>query len=250
MGNSFIGFPVPRAKIADMITGEAAPKDHHADHENGGDDEVDCTGLEGAGGITLPWADLYWEFLFLSIDGFHCASGGEGTCSIMEDGVCLHTGYTAGSYAILRKIIGHTWTPLNWSKKRRIRFALYIKSDADNVGDFYLCSGDVTYGPLVGFLVRAGTVYGITRSNGYETLVALKVLSAGAYGTTLSLDCRFYPGDRCDFFIDGVLEGTTGANLPTGSSYAAEIISLKVENLTTADRKYMTVALSTFWQGA
>jgi len=58
MGNQFIGFPVPRARIADMIAGSAPPKIHHTGHETGGDDEIDCTGLAGAGGVTLPFDDI------------------------------------------------------------------------------------------------------------------------------------------------------------------------------------------------
>ena len=250
MGNSFIGFPVPRAKIADMITGSAPPIIHHEDHESGGDDEVDCTGLAGAGGITLPWSDLYWEMIFLSIDGFYTSDGGEGTVSVMEDGVCLHSGNAAGSYAALRKVIGHTWTPLTWDKKRQIRFALYICSDTDNIGDFYLCSGDAPTDRLIGFLARAGVLYGITRSNGAETLVEVRTLGLSDYRGNLALEVKFYPGERCDFYVDGVLEGTSSENLPAGTSDAREIISLKVENLTTADRKYMTIAMFSFWQGA
>ncbi|GAH23253.1 unnamed protein product, partial [marine sediment metagenome] len=40
MGNLFIGFPVPRAKIAEMIEGSAPPIIHHDRHEAAGDDEI------------------------------------------------------------------------------------------------------------------------------------------------------------------------------------------------------------------
>ena len=40
MGNLFIGFPVPRAKIADMITGSAPPLNHVANHEPDGSDPL------------------------------------------------------------------------------------------------------------------------------------------------------------------------------------------------------------------
>jgi len=52
MSNFFLGFPVSRAKIAEMIEGYAPPISHHGRHEDGGDDEIDCTGLTGAGGGT------------------------------------------------------------------------------------------------------------------------------------------------------------------------------------------------------
>jgi len=45
MGNLFLGFPVARSKIADMIRGSASPIEHHARHESGGDDEIDISGL-------------------------------------------------------------------------------------------------------------------------------------------------------------------------------------------------------------
>ncbi|GAH85805.1 unnamed protein product, partial [marine sediment metagenome] len=74
MANLFIGFPVPRARIADMIEGSAPPTlhapqhesggtdeveflkltdhAHKSEHESGGDDEIDCTDLAGAGGLS------------------------------------------------------------------------------------------------------------------------------------------------------------------------------------------------------
>lgn len=47
MPNLFSGFPVSRAKVAEIITGEAAPKNHVTDHESGGDDELSVTSLSG-----------------------------------------------------------------------------------------------------------------------------------------------------------------------------------------------------------
>lgn len=40
MGNLFIGFPVPRAKIADMIEGSAPPLNHIANHRPSGSDPL------------------------------------------------------------------------------------------------------------------------------------------------------------------------------------------------------------------
>lgn len=44
MANLFFGFPVPRAKIADMISSEAAPIDHVADHLPDGSDPIVAPG--------------------------------------------------------------------------------------------------------------------------------------------------------------------------------------------------------------
>ncbi|GAH54174.1 unnamed protein product, partial [marine sediment metagenome] len=40
MANLFIGFPVPRAKIADMIEGAAPPLEHVVNHLPGGSDQL------------------------------------------------------------------------------------------------------------------------------------------------------------------------------------------------------------------
>lgn len=40
MGNLFIGFPVPRARIADMIEGAAPPLEHFENHEPDGSDPI------------------------------------------------------------------------------------------------------------------------------------------------------------------------------------------------------------------
>ena len=88
MANLFIGFPVPRAKIAEMIEGSAPPLEHIANHLPGGTDElVDDNDIsadqlvkwngtkfigtaEPSAGIATPYDDLgfYFKTSFPTLD--------------------------------------------------------------------------------------------------------------------------------------------------------------------------------------
>ena len=54
MGNFFLGFPVPRAKIADMITGAAPPLEHIVNHLPPGSDPLVLPGDISSGQI-IKW---------------------------------------------------------------------------------------------------------------------------------------------------------------------------------------------------
>ncbi|MBA7636351.1 hypothetical protein ES703_43969 [subsurface metagenome] len=56
MANLFIGFPVPRAKIADMIIGSAPPLEHSVNHLPNGSDPIVLPGDIDPGEF-LQWSD-------------------------------------------------------------------------------------------------------------------------------------------------------------------------------------------------
>ncbi|GAH76346.1 unnamed protein product, partial [marine sediment metagenome] len=124
MGNLFIGFPVPRAKIAEMIE-TAAPPIIHADrheatgddeiaflnlhdrlhasrHESGGDDEIT---IDGAGIATL-YDDLgfHYKTFFPTLDGFLVTESGDGVVDRTHEMLEVCTGEATGSYANIKKI--------------------------------------------------------------------------------------------------------------------------------------------------
>jgi hypothetical protein len=92
-----------------------APAAHHATHELGGSDEIDCTGLPGTGGAggnieDLPTAEMN-PSLVLAPDGaggveFRTESGGGGggpsdTPQTLTDGATIDWDLSAGGFAVI-----------------------------------------------------------------------------------------------------------------------------------------------------
>jgi len=250
MANLFIGFPVPRAKIADMITGEAAPKDHHADHEDGGSDEVDCTGLEGAGGISFPYGGLLAQFLFTSIDGFYQDNSGTGVITLDDSTLYFTSGLNADSKARLEKSPAYLIPRQNYDKNSELKTQIRFHSYTSATGNFVAVLGyDETY-KHIGFKVLAGKLYGTVGNGSAETTVELQTLGAGAYDVTRDLKAVLTAGSKCEFFVDGtkVDEITTG--LPTGEVSAATLLVLEASNPGVAEEKRMYLSIWNIWQEA
>lgn len=250
MGNSFIGFPVPRAKIADMIATDAPPTLHNENHESGGKDEIDCTGLVGAGGIALPLDDFYFDTFFVNKDRWHCVTNGTGTVTFYDDYSKVSTGATAGALAKIYKEIDYPLVPLTWEKERILKIAARIYSLVDNICDCWIGSGSPTGNEFIGFKVTAGKLYSRCLSSAGETVAEIMDLGASAYTVTLNLKCHLQPGVRCDFWVDGVQRDAITTNLPTGDGDADEVISIRIENPGSNNDKRAQFSHSQLWQEA
>jgi len=250
MGNSFIGFPVPRAKIADMITGEAAPKEHHGDHESGGDDEVDCTGLAGAGGGSLPFDDIN---LVETIQGKNCLyqyTGASGVISAESDGVKADTGTTINSYAEIFKLLYPCQPALTWPKKRTVTLNVdFSFSDGGN-DEFWMVSGERGNNRHIGFKVINQILYGTC----YQAAESVVALSGGANPgfnyQAYSLKFIYDGAASVKFYVDGVLRGEITTNIPTGSSDANRLFNLYVKNLTEYWHAAVSINSYSFYQEA
>lgn len=250
MGNFFIGFPVPRARIADMITGKASPKNHHEQHENGGDDEVDCTGLEGAGGITLPFDDLFWETWFESLDGWNQIVSGTGEITLDEDYVELGTGLTPHSSVRIDKLTGYPTPALSYSKKQQLKTKIWLRSKISKICDAWIVRGNPGIVPHFGFIVSGGKLYGTVGNNSVNTTLELETLGAADYIIERKLVASFKPGVECRFFVDGNDLGAISTNLPSGPTGNNYLMYLKLENPGVAEQKYLFMSMYQFWQEA
>lgn len=250
MGNSFIGFPVPRAKIADMIAGAAPPLIHHTDHENGGADEVDCTGLAGAGGISLPFDDLFWTTWFESLDGFDQTLSGTGAISLSRSHVELATGATAGSSARLDKYTDYPVPALSWNKAQQLKTKMWLRSNTSNVCDAWIQRGNIGTNKHIGFKVTGGKLYGTIGNGSVETTLELETLGASNYTEERELIAKFSPGAECRFYVDSVDKGAIATNLPGGLAYSDYLAYLKLENPGVAETKFLLISMFQFWQEA
>ena len=248
MSNMFLGFPVARAKIADMISTSAPPANHHTQHENAGSDEIDVTDLVGAGGISFPFTDIYFSLLFESSTGYEVYLVGSAYSEVTAWGLELATDVTSSSSASAYKRVHQVNPALSWDKNRQFVIHTYYSSDADEVATMWMITGEPGTSRHVGFYVANGILYGTVGDGSSQTTVALLTLGVAAWEYIHSLKALWSPATKAEFYIDGtkIDEITTG--LPSGETSADQILYLSVENLTSANDKSIQPGNWTFWQ--
>lgn len=250
MANQFIGFPVPRARIAEMIEDEAAPIDHHADHENGGSDEVDCTGLTGAGGLTLPWDDIYLNEVIESKNCFASFVGSSGVITETSSGIRIYSGADLNSYARLYKLADCKHPALAWAKKRT--FVADVDFQFNDFGDSELffgtgCTGSARH---IGFKVVNGVLYGTC----YEAAESSIQLTGGAhdplYADKYTLKFSYDGAASVKFYVDGVERGEITTNIPAGTQHASYIVYVYCKTHTAGTMGALDMSRYSFYQEA
>ena len=238
MGNLFLGFPVPRAKIADMISTSAPPALHHTQHEAGGSDQMNVTGLTGAGGGGVGIFDFFtYSSTGEAIQGWVTDVLGSGYFGGDYPGIYCGSGATAGSYAKIWKGAGWPSPMLTFSKDRILVANATFLSNGSATGTFYLTSGDTGSQKHIGFKIVDGVLKGSVGNGSAETTVDLETLSATNYNKTRDLRAVFTSGVKCEFYSDGVLLGTITTGLPTGTDTTPTLFVLYAENPGVAQNK-------------
>lgn len=217
MGNLFLGFPVARAKIADMISTSAPPLAHKTQHQDGGSDEIDATGLVGAGGGGIFPLNLHiFSSLCESVDGYVTSVTGTGAINDAGDGLTLATNATADSTAKLEKTIYENEYIFKWDKSRQFEANVAFIASTSATCTMYLLHGfDETFNSI-GFSVINGVLKGVVVDATTLTSVNLQTLGAGAFSVNRTLKAVFTTGVDCKFYVDGVLLGTITTGLPSG----------------------------------
>ena len=245
MPNSFLGFPVPRAKIADMIAAAAPPSLHHAQHENGGTDEIDATGLTGAGGSGLTMKDfLSLSGIIESLDGYLVNTAGTGSVVIDNVGAFMSTGTTSSSNARFYRSIQDYLAFPNFGKDVVFSVLANFDSRTSKNGTFQIFLGESIDFAQIGFEVVDGILYGICAKTSAHTTVALETLGAVAFDTQRFLQAVFTAGSKVEFYVNGVLSGEITTNLPVLADTFTTLLSFQVYNLANAQQKIMIIE---FW---
>lgn len=227
MANLFIGFPVPRAKIADMIEGAAPPLEHHANHEAGGADEMDVTDLVGAGGAAGVFRGLWLVDYNADATAWHKAYTGDGALTRSYDVLKLKTNDNQASKGTIYRKVTQSIPTLTWAKKRHLIFQAYLDCDQTSTAEMHIITGYHATGPYIGFQVVGGKLYGVNRNTGSITQTELLTFPQTWIGVDIWLEAILFPGDKVEFWIDGSLEQTSTTNLPEGTAkaeYSAELI--------------------------
>jgi len=252
MGNSFIGFPVPRAKIADMIAGAAPPIIHHTDHETGGGDEVDCTGLAGAGGITLPVDDFLYNAGFESLNGFYHATTGGGNISLDYLSVQLYTAGGIGDRVRLKRAPTYSSVTLSWDRNRSFSTEVAFSADVPANTRIVIGTGDLWSDKGFGFVVENGIFKAVSQVGATKEEHTIEDWSGGSFYNVRKLKVHKTGANEIMFYVDGSLVYTATETIPSGIVGGYEKILLKAEIRNIADGDGIGLYLSDFhfWQAA
>lgn len=244
MPNSFLGFPVPKAKIAEMIEGYAPPLAHHERHEAGGDDEIDCTGLVGAGGGAGAGA-VGIQQIPESTTPYNPSVTGTGAVTIDGEGLKIATGATAGSTALIARVLLLAVSPISWGDDRTIEAAVKFVASGSSTGLEYYGWGNYDFNTFIGFQVDDGVFQAVWGGGGSLSTYTIADWGAGAYLEGKYLKAVFTAGSKIEFYVNNTLVHTATTNLPTGTLYADTILSAKSYNKAVAQNKRIEV-----WQWA
>jgi hypothetical protein len=268
MGNLFMGFPVPRAKIAEMIEGTAPPTIHVINHLPDGSDPIVLPGdietgqllkwdgtkfigvAEPGGGIATRFADpnIYLCTNFEALDTFDATVSGTGTVTLDNAFLKLDTGDTQNSYAFIRKLHDIQYPVGTWNKARAFRAIVALTSLTDNKGTFYISTGSTFTSRHMAFLVEDGVLQGSVGNGSSETKVELADWGAGPYAYVSKYEARFTPGSKAEFYIDGYKQGEITTGLPTGSVDAERWITLYAKNFANSKVNRLTCSQFEFTQ--
>lgn len=234
MPNMFLGFPVPRAKIAEMIEGYAPPLAHVARHRPNGDDPLvlpaDISAGQGVvwdgvkfigaagGGIASAYDSpgYFFQTFFESLSGFGIVGGSQ----VILTGESLYfvTTTGAGSRGTLYKNPQIFKTAPSFSSSYRWKSEVRINPDSPGHGKFWLGIGFPEGSFFAGFNVTDHLLTAQWNSTtGWYYSPTIEDFGSAGYDVTRTLEVITTPTD-IKFYVDGVLQYTAVANLPTTST--------------------------------
>ncbi len=255
MGNLFMGFPVPRAKIAEMIEGSAPPLNHIENHLPPGSDPlilpedieggqlVWWDGAKFAGtapppsGIPSLYGDYGFNFktFFPTLDNLKQSTGNTGTISHLPEHITLNTGATTSSYAIIRLLTTYQIPVLTFDSPIYFRTRIYANSFADANPNHYVIIGGGTGWKHIGFSIWNGYIQSTVHNGTSRRQIHLKSISTGGAFHDLDLELVFTPGEKVAYYVNGVMEGEEDTGLPAGAFYDTTFITVSSGNSNTTE---------------
>lgn len=240
MGNLFLGFPVARAKIADMISASAPPSLHKSQHQLGGTDALDVTGLPGTGGGGGGAGSLHtFSSCFESLTGFGIQASASGSTTLTQYALSLSTGATPYSTARITKTSAGAPSFINFDKNCSVSFDAYFVCNTSVAGTFCLKQTRYLYDKQIGFKVINGILYGSVGDGNNETAIILQTISAVPFEAKRTLRAVFTAGVKCEFYVDATLLGTITTGLPAGAGNSGYYLYCWVGNSDVAEIKQM-----------
>lgn len=251
MPNLFLGFPVPRAKIAEMIAGAAPPLAHAAWHKPSGTDPLVAPadisagqavgwnatkylGVAAGGGAGIATCydspGIFFSTCFESLDGW-TKSTVEGLITLDPEFVGLETNANGSGALRLAKNLTVFVDQPTWSKGCKFKADVLYGAYTGTVGKAWIIMGYPDPENHVGFVIDNRVIYGTVGDGSAETrTAALETLPGGEIYEWRAFEAT-YDAAIAKFYIGGVLKGSINTGLPSDTEYAGRMCHLKVENL-------------------
>jgi len=223
MANLFLGFPVSRAKIADIVEGSAPPKEHGVWHEPDGSDPIvlpediesgqivkwDGSKFIGvdlpSGGAAFPWDGINIGSIFEGYHGYDMMGSEGSEYYVNADGLTLH--WRSESTSIIsatRKLFGDDPIPV-WTKRQRFDVALRCWSAAPGTNESYAIRGNPD-GNYFGFFSAEGDLLGVMGNSSGESGAIVLISSPDWLGHAKTLSARLDPDTcTCTYYVNGTL---------------------------------------------
>lgn len=209
MPNLFLGFPVARAKIAEMI--------------------------EGYTESLSTYNHLYYLTLLDTLDAISQSIFGTAQISLFPQYLQLKTGATFHSLAKIWKVPYYTVPDTSWAKSRKFhtKLRIIIGATGNPLIEIWTGNSDTPLG--FGFEIAGHTIYGFSGNGSLSSFVTLETIPAGAYDVIRDLEAVFTPGSKVEYYIDGVKKGEITTRLPTGTSSSQYLFWVSIYNQAATD---------------
>lgn len=248
MGNLFIGFPVPRAKIADMISSAAPPLLHAYTHEPGGDDEVTIP----PAGMSNPYDynGYHYKTRFPTLDEFEVTEYQSGAVNHTHERIYLSTGGTQGSYASIKKAAAYKLPLLSYDKDIFIRFKIYSTVYAEVNPNAYIITGGETNQKHIGISIYNLKLCSTVHNGSSRSQNTFYEWGSPPEDFTSIIEIKFYAGLRAEYYLGGELLHTQTEYLPSGWFHDNYFLKLCVSNSDTTRNLFIGISSLELYQPA
>jgi len=195
---------------------------------------------------TFERDDIHWFTVFESSDGYQKNPYGSGKAYCSNGIFRLSTGATNNSEARILKDLYGTFD-FSWDKHRKARFTVVPQSVSDVIS--YIGTGSQPYvgdREFLGFKIVDNVLYGIVNDSNGENLLDLNVTLVST--AVKRLVYILTPGEKIEFFVNGVKKGEITENLPTGDGNWSSMACYAWINNTAASDKCLWLLDWDFWQ--
>lgn len=202
MPNSFLGFPVRRATLADY----AKTTDVLAS-------------LYDAQGVNFLGS-------FDSLDGFGQTPGGDASIAISDGFPAITIPGSGGASFLLQKGFETLPAAIDWTTRKRFKAQINVYATALSLAEYWLTIGSRNTSNHVGFRIKDGDLKASVGGGGINTLSAvLQHHEDTEFFFTARLEVDFTPAAAL-FYVDGVLAATIATGLPTGADEAKWLMTM------------------------
>lgn len=158
---------------------------------------------------------------FESIDGY--TKVGSVVLDYIDGYVRIATDGTDNDTSAIRKNLGSGFSDWTWDSDKTFQVSFMVTDDDNQL--LWICNGGLITWRHIGFKVIDNKLYATVADHTTENAVELMTITKD---TAYDLLARLTPGEKAEFYVDGVLKTTITENLPTGSTDANIIFNFQI----------------------